>query len=113
MFAEDVKLTTRKELNMSKNKSNELRNAIQSIKDVPALSQSTKDIVIKALELQIPEHPACRQEGDPPLVRRYYCPRCRAYFGSRAVNANPLFRQPAYCDCGQAIDWTDDRDAGK
>ena len=36
-----------------------------------------------------------------------YCPACGTYFGTRGKHSIWIGSKPAYCDCGQRLDWSD------
>ena len=65
------------------------------------------DMAIQAMRRQAPEKP--KKEIDwTDTCYKYYCPACGMFFGQRGKRSVFLFKRPPYCNCGQAIDWTEE-----
>ena len=56
----------------------------------------------KAVEKQIPKKPVFKK--DRYGSNRFYCPTC-----DKAIFGRMLDWQPRHCDCGQALDWSDEK----
>lgn len=61
----------------------------------------------EARERQIGKKPNKREDKYTDLIQHYSCPVCGKYFGQAGTHSVILFDKPKYCDCGQAIDWSD------
>lgn len=65
------------------------------------------DMAIEALEKQIPEKPL---DICTPVVTWGICPFCRGELNKIGKQTNRVFKTNAYCmDCGQALDWSDEK----
>lgn len=64
------------------------------------------DMAVQAMRRQAPEKP--KKELDwTDTCYKYYCPACGMFFGHREVGSVFRFKRPPYCNCGQAIEWTE------
>ena len=59
--------------------------------------QEAVDMAIQALEKQIPKKPY--KDNENGVYEKDYCPTCH----------RSLFPNDHHCECGQAIDWSDEK----
>lgn len=60
--------------------------------------------IIRALKKQIAQKPRIEEDM---CIDHLFCPVCGAFFGDKSKRIRFLGRQPKHCDCGQAIDWSE------
>lgn len=72
----------------------------------PSKMEEVYKAAVEALKKADPQKPET-EEDEYGCSIRYSCPTCGTYFGTRGRNTTILFHRPKYCDCGQAIDWTE------
>jgi len=63
-------------------------------------------MAIEALEDKIPRKIE-KQVDMFDTSYKLYCPACGTYFGTRSKHSIWIGSKPAYCDCGQRLDWSD------
>lgn len=63
--------------------------------EINLLIEKDMDIIIDALEKQIPKKPC--NDNENGVYEKEYCPNCH----------RNLFPNEHHCKCGQAIDWSD------
>ena len=63
-------------------------------------------LAIEALEDKIPRKIE-KQVDMFDTSYKLYCPACGTYFGTRGKHSIWIGSKPAYCDCGQRLDWSD------
>jgi hypothetical protein len=80
------------------------RRKLEKITDIDA---EVFDMAVYAMKKQEPKKPRklLDQFG---IVYNYYCPVCGMYFGTRGKRNGFIFNRPPYCNCGQALDWTEE-----
>ena len=88
----------------------DLRNGAEDNQHMPDMGEylAALQVGIDAVKKQIPEKPRIIPRTGAPFIWQYYCPVCGEYYGSRGEHNIILFEKKLYCDCGQAIDWTED-----
>ena len=68
-----------------------------------------KVVLSKAVEKQIPKKPFVKKrvyaEGD--FCNTYCCPACKYKLINEDTSGFFAGRKQKYCDCGQALDWSD------
>ena len=86
---------------MADNYSNVLKEAksmcckeIRALYNIPIKNM---EMIVQALEKQIPKKPY--KDNDNGLYEKDYCPTCH----------RSLFPNDHHCECGQAIDWSDEK----
>ena len=82
----------------------EYRRTLESLMNVDA---EVFDMAVQAMRRQAPEKPK-RELDWTDTCYKYYCPACGMFFGQRGKRNVFLFHRPPYCNCGQAIDWTEE-----
>ena len=82
----------------------EYRRKLEKITDIDA---EPFDMAVYAMKKQEPKKPK-RVLDQFRVSYQYYCPACMMYFGSRGKRNVFLFHRPPYCNCGQALDWTEE-----
>lgn len=69
------------------------------------------NIVVEAVGKQIPKKPVIKTHkyigSDDDFVNKYHCPVCKALIINEDTNGFYAGRKQKYCDCGQALDWSD------
>ena len=69
------------------------------------------NMAVEALEKQIPKKPVIKTHkyigSDDDFVNKYHCPVCKALMINEDTNGFYAGRKQKYCDCGQALDWSD------
>ena len=63
---------------------------------IPQKRAEAIDVAIKALEKQIPKKPY--KDNENGVYEKDHCPTCH----------RSLFPNDHHCECGQAIDWSDE-----
>jgi len=63
-------------------------------------------MAIEALEDKIPRKIE-KQVDMFDTSYKLYCPACGMYCGTRGKHSIWIGSKPAYCDCGQRLDWSD------
>lgn len=66
---------------------------------------------ITALKKQIPKKPVIKTHkyigSDDDFTNKYHCPVCNALMINEDTNGFFAGRKQKYCNCGQALDWSD------
>lgn len=68
------------------------------------------DIAMDAIKKQIPKKPIIEREDYPEInnfMETYICPICNSELAGRD-QVGFTHRLHKYCDCGQALDWSDE-----
>ena len=65
------------------------------------------DMAVQAMRMQAPEKPKKELDWNGTTYK-YCCPACGMFFGRRGIGSVFIFKRPPYCNCGQAIDWTEE-----
>lgn len=64
------------------------------------------ELAIEALDDKIPRKLE-KKEDMFGMSYHLYCPACGRFFGEKGKRTIWLGEKPAYCDCGQRLDWSD------
>ena len=82
----------------------EYRRKLEKITDIDA---EPFDMAVYAMKKQAPRKPRIIPDWTG-ITDKYFCPACMALFGTCGKRNIPIFSRPDYCNCGQAIDWTEE-----
>lgn len=103
MIKKDAMMESKKRWIEAIIKLREYRSTLESLMNPDA---EVFDMAVQAMRMQVPEKPK-RKLDFSDVCCKYYCPECGMFLGQRGKRNVILFHRPPYCNCGQAIDWTE------
>lgn len=72
-----------------------------AVYNVLSVEKEALDMAIKVLEKQVPKKPVFEKDL---YGGHLYCPSCK-----KVIMGTLLNWQPRYCNCGQVLDWSDEK----